>query len=73
VDSSTVAPTLIFHYVQRHHYRPPQAFVTALLRGPAPPDPAYFARLQQLGLEWDVTEEPYGPRMGPPPPLDRKK
>ena len=50
MDSSTVAPTLIFHYVQRHHYRPPQAFVTALLRGPAPPDPAYFARLQQLGL-----------------------
>ena len=66
------APTLIFHYVQRHHYRPPQAFVAALFRGPAPPDAAYFARLQ-LGLEWDATDEPQGPRMGPSPPFNRKK
>lgn len=67
------APTLIFHYVQRHHYRPPQAFVAALLRGPAPPEPAYFARLQQLGLEWDATSEPQGPRMGIRRPVEPKK
>lgn len=64
------APTLIFHYVQRHHYRPPPAFVAALLRGPGPPEPAYFVRLQQLALEWDATEEPQGPRMGRPRPFE---
>jgi hypothetical protein len=52
------APTLIFHYVQYHHYRPPEAFVVALMRDPAPPDPAYFERLRQLHLEWRQTSAP---------------
>ena len=30
------APTLIYHYVVDHGYRPPQAFVEAVLAGPGP-------------------------------------
>jgi hypothetical protein len=67
------APTLIFHYVQRHHYDPPDDFVAALMRTPCPPDPAYFERLQQLRLEWNATSVPQGPRRPPPPPFGRKK
>jgi hypothetical protein len=51
-------PTLIFHYVQRHHYRPPEEFVAAVMRDPTPPDPAYFERLRQLQLEWRQTSAP---------------
>lgn len=46
------APTLIYHYVADHHYAPPEPFVRAVAESPAPPDPAYFARLDQLGVRW---------------------
>jgi hypothetical protein len=52
------APTLTFHYVERHHYRPPAAFVAAVLGGPAPPDPGYFARLEALAIPWRKTIRP---------------
>lgn len=63
------APTLIYHYVVAHHYAPPAAFVRAVLAGPAPPDPAYFARLSQLGLDWSETSRGGGRRfrLGDPP------
>ena len=46
------APTLIYHYMKDHHYRPPDQFIMAVLDGPTPPDSAYFKRLQDVGLEW---------------------
>jgi hypothetical protein len=49
------APTLIYHYVAAHHYAPPEPFVRALHDAAAPPDPAYFARLDELGLAWNTT------------------
>lgn len=30
------APALIYHYVVRHEYRPPDCFIEAVLTGPAP-------------------------------------
>jgi hypothetical protein len=45
------APTLIYHYVNTHHYRPPQEFLHALAEGPRPPDGAYFECLKKLELE----------------------
>lgn len=54
------APTLIYHYVNVHHYAPPEAFLRALAEGPAPPDPAYFARLDRLGLVWNPTSSAGG-------------
>jgi hypothetical protein len=30
------APTLIYHYVNPHHYAPPGAFIQALNEGPVP-------------------------------------
>jgi hypothetical protein len=45
------APTLIYHYVQTHHYKPPDEFLRAMKEGPKPPDPEYFERLQKLDLE----------------------
>ena len=49
------APTLIYHYVEVHHYAPPEPFLRALDEGPPPPEPAYFDRLVQLGLAWNTT------------------
>src|ERR1044071_369420 len=49
------APTLIYHYVEIHHYAPPEPFLRALHDALPPPDPAYFARLDQLGLAWNTT------------------
>ena len=49
------APTLVYHYVSRHHYSPPEEFAAALAVGPSPPDPRYFERLAALALEWRET------------------
>jgi hypothetical protein len=45
-------PQLLFHYVETHHYAPPDAFLGALETSPAPPEPAYFERLERLGAPW---------------------
>jgi hypothetical protein len=56
------APTLIYHYMTAHRYAPPDAFLRAVEHGPCPPDPAYFERLGDLGLEWNQTSPPSGLR-----------
>lgn len=55
------APTLIYHYVDVHHYRPPDEFLQALSEGPIPPAEEYFDCLRAVGLEWNETSA------GPPP------
>lgn len=52
------APTLIFHYMRDHSYRPPDEFVRALIDGPQPQSEEYFKRLGELGLEWSPTSAP---------------
>jgi hypothetical protein len=52
------APTLIYHYVKVHGYKPPQEFIQAVMRGPAPSEHDYFNRLEELGLEWRKTSVP---------------
>jgi hypothetical protein len=49
------APSLIYHYVAVHHYRPPDEFLQALREGPMPPDQEYFDALAGLNLEWSRT------------------
>ena len=49
------APTLIYHYVEKHEYKPPEEFLEALAKGPTPPSPDYFDRLRSMGLEWNLT------------------
>ncbi len=49
------APTLIYHYVRTHHYKPPDEFLRALSEGPRPPAHEYFERLKKLNLEWKET------------------
>lgn len=46
-----VAPTLIYHYVESHHYKPPDDFLRALREGPRPPDQEYFDLVKTLNLE----------------------
>ena len=46
------APSLIYHYVEAHHYCPPDDFVEAVMKGPIPPEEAYFALLEKHALEW---------------------
>ena len=52
------APTLIYHYVKSHNYRPPDEFIRALEEGPAPESSEYFDRLKELGLDWSRTSAP---------------
>jgi len=52
------APTLIYHYISIHHYKPPDEFLRALSEGPKPPSQEYFERLKELGLEWNPTSAP---------------
>jgi hypothetical protein len=42
------APTLIYHYVTRHHYAPPDDFVQAVLTAPLPGTPEYDNRAGQF-------------------------
>ena len=49
---SYAAPSMIYHYITQHHYKPPDAFLTALRTGPRPPSEAYFAALRTRQLEW---------------------
>ena len=48
------APNLIYHYVEAHHYKPPDEFLDALHNGP-PVDEKYFQCLKHLELEWRLT------------------
>ncbi len=41
------APTLIYHYVVEHRYRPPDAFIQAILDSPLPGSPEYEGRAGQ--------------------------
>jgi hypothetical protein len=43
-------PTLIYHYVTAHHYKPPDAFVTAVLRGPSAGSPEHRALIRALQI-----------------------
>jgi hypothetical protein len=52
------APTLIYHYVLAHRYKPPDQFLLALSRGPKPPSESYFDKLKQHGLDWTKTNVP---------------
>jgi hypothetical protein len=52
------APTLICHDVAVHHYLPPDEFLRAVDEGPCPPDPGYFDRLVQAGLDSNKTSTP---------------
>jgi len=52
---SYAAPSLIYHYVSKHHYKPPDSFLSALRSAPTPPTSAYFDALRTQGLEWSST------------------
>jgi len=54
------APTLIFHYVRTHRYKPPAEFLSALTSGPRPPAQEYFERLRSIGLDYSVTSPQSG-------------
>jgi len=54
------APTLIYHYVKSHKYRPPAEFLKALAEGPLPPSREYFQRLEELELKWNKTSDASG-------------
>jgi|SRR5580700_10057130 hypothetical protein len=52
------APTLIYHYISVHQYKPPDEFLSALREGPIPPSEEYFNRLRELDLKWRATSSP---------------
>jgi len=55
-----MAPTLIYHYVRIHQYKPPEEFLRALQEGPRPPDQEYFEHLRKVNLEWNQTHRAAG-------------
>ncbi len=42
------APALIYHYVEAHHYQPPDEFIAAVLQGPAPGTAEHRALIRAL-------------------------
>jgi len=46
------APSLIYHYVNFHHYKPPEEFLKALREGPPPPSQEYFEKLNEIDRNW---------------------
>lgn len=57
-DKIYAAPTLTYHYVERHHYRPPDEFIDAMIQAPGPLSEGYFAYLEALKLDWNMTTMP---------------
>ncbi len=53
----SAAPTAIYHYVETHHYKPPDEFVRALMNGPRSDSQEYFRLLRQIDLEWNDTSQ----------------
>lgn len=47
-DDIFASPTLVHHYVTAHQYRPPNAFIRAVLQGPAPGSPEHRALVRTL-------------------------
>lgn len=54
---SYAAPSLIYHYILEHNYRPPKSFMSALRSGPTPPSDAYFLALTTRELSWSSTSQ----------------
>lgn len=44
------APTLIYHYVHTHHYKPPDEFLRSLTQGPKPSSQQYCDLLKKFDL-----------------------
>lgn len=49
-DVVYAAPTLVYHYVLVHHYKPPSDFVRALLTGPRPDSRVYCSLLTKHSI-----------------------
>ncbi len=47
-DRVYAAPDLIYHYVLRHQYKPPDEFIEAVLEGPKPGDVRYEELVKKL-------------------------
>ena len=50
------APDLIYHYMRDHHYRPPEAFLEALMRSPRPASPDYIQQIERHKFDWFLRE-----------------
>ncbi|MCB9148107.1 MAG: hypothetical protein H6641_05050 [Caldilineaceae bacterium] len=46
------APNLIYHYVIVHAYKPPDAFIEAVLRGFLPQTSEYDELINRLGVDY---------------------
>ncbi len=51
-DKVYAAPDLIYHYVEKHGYKPPDEFVEAVLNGPYPADSRFQGMADSFGLKW---------------------
>jgi hypothetical protein len=49
---SYAAPSLIYHYISEHHYKPPDSFLSALRFDLTPPTEEYFVALRTRELTW---------------------
>ena len=45
-------PNLIYHYVEKHHYRPPETFIKAVYSSPKPDDEEFIKFLDDLDLPY---------------------
>jgi hypothetical protein len=51
-DKLFIAPDLVAHFVAQHHYRPPDAFLDAVLQCPRPGTDDYYRALRRFQNLW---------------------
>jgi hypothetical protein len=52
-----VAPEMVAHYVEAHHYRPPAQFITAVTESPLPGTDEYRAAVASFRRVWSESKE----------------
>jgi hypothetical protein len=56
-DLLFVAPEMVAHYVEAHHYRPPAQFITAVTESPLPGTDEYRAAVASFRRVWSESKE----------------
>lgn len=62
-DTIYAAPDLVYHYVEKHNYIPPQEFIDAVLKSPLPSSQDYRAKAikyvwgKELYSTWEIIHE----------------
>src|SRR5262249_46536575 len=67
-DVLFAAPAMVTHYIEAHGYKPPDAFIEAVLACPVPPEPVYYDALRPFGNVWSHSDDEWNHLLDTEPP-----